>query len=421
MIKMRPSVGLVLTSLAVLAIAGSSAEAKTQPTPPTWPLTDLHYTPNDSSGLSGRYLPGADGFNLADVKGSKSELDRLPVGVRGLVWLGDCGGATAGFRSAVDTFAGDPKLFGFYVMDDPAPSTCPAANLLAEDNWIHTHVPGGQTFSLLQNLGRATSPTFAGSYTPRNSGLDLIGLDPYPVRSELHSPDYAEIARYVRAAEAIGWPSSSIVPVYQAFGGGAFADDDGGHWVLPTAAQERQILADWAAVIPDPKFDYAYSWGSQKGDAALSRSPALQAVFVAKNAHPSRRGRRYRPRSSRLPNDDEQQRARSVAESGCVRDDRGARAPVRNGNSARRPGHEEADGQHRHDEQGNADIAEDETRNRQAVALLPGPADLPSRHMPADDRRNAGEIVARYGGVFGTGESGDKVSPDSSPTTLRIV
>ena len=177
-----------------------------------------------------------------------------------------------------------PELFGFYVMDEPTPSTCPTANLLAEDNWIHAHVPGAKTFAILENLGRAARPTFAGSYTPRDSGLDLIGLDPYPVRSELHQPDYAEIGEYVRSAEAIGWPESSIVPVYQAFGGGNYPDDDNGYWVLPAADQERQILADWAAFVPHPAFDYAYSWGSQLGDTALSQSPDLRAIFAEKNA-----------------------------------------------------------------------------------------------------------------------------------------
>jgi hypothetical protein len=72
-------------------------------------------------------------------------------------------------------------------------------------------------------------------------------------------------------------------PLYQAFGGGNYPDDAKGYWVLPTAAQERQLLAAWAQLVPDPKFDYAYSWGSQQGDTAMSQSPALQAVFTAKN------------------------------------------------------------------------------------------------------------------------------------------
>ena len=270
---------LLFTSLAVLAIAGCTASSAG----PAWPTTSMHYAPDGNFGASGQYTPRTAGFNLADVR-SRAELDSLPAGVRGLVWLGDCGGATAGFRAAVDAFAGDPKLFGFYVADDAVPSTCPAAHLLAEDTWIHAHVPGARTFALVENLSHEISPSFAGSYTPANSGLDLVGIDPYPVRSELTEPAYDEIAMYVRAAEAQGWPQRSIVPVYQTFGGGGYHDDGNGHWVMPTAAQENQILARWAAIVPAPLFDYAYSWGPQNGDTALSQSAALQAVFAAKNA-----------------------------------------------------------------------------------------------------------------------------------------
>jgi hypothetical protein len=68
------------------------------------------------------------------------------------------------------------------------------------------------------------------------------------------------------------------VPVYQAFGGGGYSD-----WILPTPAQEQQILSTWGSVVPAPAFDYAYSWGVQVGDTALSDDPALQAVFAAHN------------------------------------------------------------------------------------------------------------------------------------------
>ena len=88
----------------------------------------------------------------------------------------------------------------------------------------------------------------------------------------------------MRAAEAAGWPQRSIVPVYQAFGGGTENDGGGGHWSLPTAAEEAAMLADWSGVVPTPVFDYAYSWGTQFGDTALSESASLQAVFTAKNA-----------------------------------------------------------------------------------------------------------------------------------------
>lgn len=286
MIKVRASVSFALVGLlAMLMVTGCTASRPSVATATApWPVTSMHYASNGNFSQSGQYLPEADGFNIADINTSaKSDLDRLPSGVQGLVWLGDCGGVTAAFRSTVSDFVGDSKLFGFYVMDEPMPATCPAENLLAEDDWIHAHVPGAKTFAILANLGRAAQPKFAGTYTPRDSGLDLIGLDPYPVRSELRDPDYGGIAEYVRLAEGIGWPASSIVPVYQTFGGGNYPDDANGHWVLPTPSQERRMLARWAAVVPHPQFDYAYSWGSQNADTGLSQSPALRAIFAEKN------------------------------------------------------------------------------------------------------------------------------------------
>ncbi len=298
MIMMRPSAARPLAGLAVLAIVACSGTTITRaatdpsssaPSPVSvpapanvgpWPVTRLHYAPNNNFGQAGEYLPGRDGFNLVDIDiNAKSQLDSLPSGLRGLVYIGKCNGATASFRSAVDAFAGDRKLFAFYVMDEPLPWRCPPAHLLAENKWIHAHVPGALTFAILENLGPQITPTYAGQYTPRNSGLDLVGIDPYPVRSGVSSPDFGEISRYVGAVEAHGWRPASIVPVYQTFGGGGYSN-----WVLPTAAQERRMLAAWAAVIPAPKFDYAYSWGPQRGDRALSQARALRAVFAAKNA-----------------------------------------------------------------------------------------------------------------------------------------
>jgi hypothetical protein len=90
--------------------------------------------------------------------------------------------------------------------------------------------------------------------------------------------DLNTIPLAVQAAESIGIPQKDLVPVYQAFGGGGYAS-----WILPTAAQEQAILSEWGSVLPNPAFDYAYSWGTQDGDTALSQDPALQQVFAAHN------------------------------------------------------------------------------------------------------------------------------------------
>lgn len=247
----------------------------------------LHYAAGGNFNAKGRYVPGKIGFNLADVS-SVGQLDALPAGVRGLVWLGQCDGVDASFLDAVRPYAGKPNLFGFYLMDDPDRREghshyCAARKLKAEADWIHANVPGAKTFIVLMNLGTSEAPSFAGSYDPANSRIDLFGFSPYPCRTELKHCDFGMIKRYVTAAAASGIPRDRMVPVYQTFGGGGWRDDRGGRYVLPTARQERQILARWAAVIPSPVFDYAYSWGSQRGDAALQNASDLQKVFLDHN------------------------------------------------------------------------------------------------------------------------------------------
>ena len=64
---------------------------------------------------------------------------------------------------------------------------------------------------------------------------------------------------------------------------GTWSDDGGGYYLLPTPSEEQQILATWAALVPTPVFDYAYSWGTQNSDQALESSTDLQAVFAAHN------------------------------------------------------------------------------------------------------------------------------------------
>lgn len=248
----------------------------------SYPQTALHYAPNGNFNSSGTYLPGADGFNLADVS-DVGTLNALPAGVKGLVWLGLCNGADSAFIAAVTPFSNNAKLFGFYLMDEPDPTgqyapLCPAANLKAEADWIHTHIPGAETFIVLMDMGSPTSPNFDNTYNSANTDIDLFGLDPYPCRPEFNGCNYSVISAGVRAAEAWGIRASQIVPVYQAFGGGGYSS-----WTLPTAAQETQLLQTWASLIPSAVFDYAYSWGAQDSDQALATSPDLQAIFLQKN------------------------------------------------------------------------------------------------------------------------------------------
>lgn len=248
------------------------------------PSTTLHYVANGNF-VDGQYAPGADGFNLADVS-SLSVLNALPAGVKGLVYLGMVNGADATFQATVSQYIGNPKLYGFYLVDEPDPTGqygtyASAANLKAESDWIHAHVPGAKTFIVLMNMGSDTNPSYANTYNPANTDIDLFGLDPYPVQSQFSGGiDLNIIPAAVKAAEAAGIPQSQLVPVYQAFGGGTGVYAG---YTMPTATQEQEILNTWGSVLPNPAFDYTYSWGSQSGDQSLSTSAALQQVFAAHN------------------------------------------------------------------------------------------------------------------------------------------
>ncbi len=232
-------------------------------------------------------MPSQAGFNLADVS-SVDELNSLPTGVKGLVWLDQGDGVTQSFIDAVTPYIGNPNVYGFFLKDEPDPTgqwgtLVTANNLKAESDWIHANIPGAKTFITMMQMGSSDDPSFANTYTPENTHIDLFGIDPYPVRSESTTVDYNMIDKTVAAAEAAGIPADKIVPVFQTFGGGNWVDDSGGHYVLPSAAQEQQILAHWSALAPNPAFDYAYAWGSQNGDQALGTSQELRNVFLQHN------------------------------------------------------------------------------------------------------------------------------------------
>ena len=285
------------TSAAPTSVAPTSAAptsvAPTSVAPTSVAPTGLakwHYTANGVFSGS-TYSPGADGFNLVDVE-STWWANHLPAGTKALVWLGLCNGADSTFTSTVTPYLNNPGVLGYYLFDEPDPTgqwkaQCTAANLKAESDWIHTHDPGKLTFLMLMNMSSNSHPTYEGTYNPANTGIDLYGLDPYPCRSELNGCDYTYITKRVAAAEAWGIPQSALVPVFQTFGGGGWVDDGGGSYALPTADQEKQLLATWDSVLPAPVFDYAYSWGTQNGDTSLNTSPDLQTVITAHNTRAS--------------------------------------------------------------------------------------------------------------------------------------
>jgi hypothetical protein len=267
----------------IIAAYALLVSASTHPVP----SATRHYAANGNFDAKGRYVPGEFGFNISDISKIR-DLDRLPDGVLGFVWVGRCTGVDASFIATVRPFLNHPKVFGFYLMDDPDPAPwrgrrCPAEHLKAEADWIRSRAPNAKTFIMLMNLGSSRAPSFLNSYNPENTHVDLFGLSPYPCRSELGGCDFEMIDRFVDAAVAAGIPADRIVPAYQTFGGGSWIDDGGGTYVIPSDRSETKILARWSALIRRPVFDYAYSWGSQRGDETLANSPGLRAVLAKHN------------------------------------------------------------------------------------------------------------------------------------------
>ncbi|MBZ9759473.1 hypothetical protein LB553_01040 [Mesorhizobium sp. CA8] len=238
----------------------------------------LRYT----SGGAGSAIAAA-GFNVADVS-YVSALNELPAGMLGLVYLGEKSGATDAFKAKVKPFIGNPKLYGFFLCDEPDARYVPASLLKAESDYIHTTCPGAKTFISMNNMGSVASPSFMNTYNPANTGIDLYGIGAYPIKAKtLSNPDYAMIDRMVAAALASGIPLSAIVPEYQAFGGGNWISSTGDAFVVPTVAQMQTMLDRWAKLVPSPQLEYCYKWSSQNGDTALGTLPELQKVFLAHN------------------------------------------------------------------------------------------------------------------------------------------
>jgi hypothetical protein len=68
------------------------------------------------------------------------------------------------------------------------------------------------------------------------------------------------------------------MPVYQAFGGD-------GYYLMPTPAQQVQLLETWNALAPPGGWsgEYTYEWSQASEPDGLSNHPENQVVFAAHN------------------------------------------------------------------------------------------------------------------------------------------
>ena len=311
-IGLQPTVADQLTMPPVTEASSPTAVQTTSPGTPTVTLHAAFNTQGDIAELI------ALGFNLIDVTGSQSDpastrarVDALPEGTQALVWLGNLGNAPNGqicpapgfsdaeFMAQVDILASNPKVFGYNLADEPHPSICAeaASTIRARSDYIHTHAPGQMAYITVLD-GSNMCPEGEGceyrDLRPELTHVDLVGLDPYPCHFDgAQRPAACEagkIAQRVQLAITNGIPASAIVPVFQAFGQEGRLDGKSIYYRTPTTEEFQGMLNIWKSLVPNPVFDFSYSWGIQCTEStcpapqSLKNHPELKALIKQHNS-----------------------------------------------------------------------------------------------------------------------------------------
>jgi len=114
---------------------------------------------------------------------------------------------------------------------------------------------------------------------PDITHIDLVGIDPYPCHFDSSGQpvpcDIDKIFQRVQSAIANGIPIDAIVPVFQAFGQEGRLDGKNIYYRTPTATEFQDMLNLWKSLVPNPVFDFAYTWGIQ---CTKSSCPAPQGL-----------------------------------------------------------------------------------------------------------------------------------------------
>lgn len=239
------------TATAAGATAAQTAAALPEPT------TARHYIANLQGAVAG---PRSVGFNVFDTGASTEQVDALPSGVQAMVWLGQkCPTpADASFRDTVQRLARNPKVFGYYLSDEPHVADCPGGpKALASRAAFVRDASGGRQRSFIV---LSETPDYK-AFRPAVTGVSMIGIDAYPCSDANPDCNPAKIDEKVGLALSNGIPRGRIVPVFQAFGQRLTQGDR--YYRQPTARQMRPLLARWARLVPSPPMDYTYGWGHQ--------------------------------------------------------------------------------------------------------------------------------------------------------------
>jgi len=276
------------------------------PTRYTGPVRDtLHYASNTGTG---RAAAARLGFNLFDLNPDKAAIDALGPGQRALVWVGNLdntsctpGFSDSAFTAAVDRLAGDPKVWGYYLSDEPHPRVCPdaVAHIRQRADYIRAHDPTHKSFIVVLDGPKECGTDLGCEYRvmrPESTHVDLIGIDPFPCTIPSGVCTVDRIDEQVLRAQAQGVPREVMVPVYQVFGQ-VCPGNKTHYYRLPSAQDLTGMLDRWRELVGTPVFDFAYTWRSE-GPACPGLADAdgrngyadLQSVVRRHNANPAPSG-----------------------------------------------------------------------------------------------------------------------------------
>jgi chitodextrinase len=213
------------------------------------------------------------GYNLLDV-GSAAQADDLPAGTQGLIWVGDYDNSTCSWeqsdatvRATVTAGVGDPKVFGYYISDEPDPYACPNAynDHRARSSMIHSIDPGHKTLILIDsNSAQQTIdqiPKWAGT-------ADIFALDPYPCYQG-QACNYTWIDQVIAAANSAGINYWGVVQAFQ-----------DSIWRWPTTDELNHMLGQWGASKESGIMTFAWTWSGN----TLSSKPDLLSALNAFNS-----------------------------------------------------------------------------------------------------------------------------------------
>jgi chitodextrinase len=229
----------------------------------------LRYMYDDSSASAGY------GFNLMDV-GGKSGSDGTPSGTRGLVWLGNYDNSTCQFQVSdaqiqadLAGAAGDSKIAGYFLADEPDPNACPnaPAQIAARSQLVHRTDTDPSHFTLM--VMDSNSGSVSLNQVPLWKGVtDYVGLDPYPCYQN-QPCKFSWIDQIISAANSAGLNYWGIVQ--------AFNDST---WRWPTADELTHMLNQWAASNETGYGVFAWTWSANN----LTSQPSLLSVLQKFNA-----------------------------------------------------------------------------------------------------------------------------------------